>query len=170
MDAYLALMSKRDSRRYAERSIPEALVLRILDAGRLAGSSRNRQPWRFVLVEDQGLRRRLSELVYRPENVRAAALVVAVVVSGSGPTAFDAGRAAERMMLAAWNEGVVSCPNGMPDAAKAHALLGLREGERLAIVLSFGFPVRARDPARRQPEEWIARADRKPLEEVVARL
>jgi nitroreductase len=44
VDAYLALVSKRDTRRYAEQAIPEAVVGRVLEAGRLAGSSRNRQP------------------------------------------------------------------------------------------------------------------------------
>jgi hypothetical protein len=46
VDAYLALVSKRDTRRYAERAIREAVVRRVVEAGRLAGSSRNRQPWR----------------------------------------------------------------------------------------------------------------------------
>ena len=46
VNAYLALVSNRDTRRYAERAIREAVVRRVLEAGRLAGSSRNRQPWR----------------------------------------------------------------------------------------------------------------------------
>ncbi|MGH2950021.1 MAG: nitroreductase family protein [Solirubrobacteraceae bacterium] len=46
MDAYLAVASKRDQREYAERPIPEDAVRRILDAGRIAGSAKNRQPWR----------------------------------------------------------------------------------------------------------------------------
>jgi nitroreductase len=170
VDAYLALVSKRDTRRYAERAIPEDLVRRVLEAGRLAGSSRNRQPWRFVIVADPALCERLAGLVYRPGNVRGAALVIALSVSGRGPLDFDAGRAAQNMMLAAWNDGVVSCPNGMPDPAPVGALLGLGEGERVVIVLSFGFPHGARDPAARTPEQWVARADRRPLEEVCERL
>lgn len=49
MDTFLAIASKRDTRRYAERPIPEEAVGRILEAGRVAGSARNRQPWRFRL-------------------------------------------------------------------------------------------------------------------------
>lgn len=170
VDAYLALVSKRDTRRYAERAIPEDLVRRVLEAGRLAGSSRNRQPWRFVIVTDPALCERLVGLVYRPGNVRGAALVIALVVSGRGPVDFDAGRAAQNMMLAAWNDGVVSCPNGMPDPAPVGELLALGEGERVVIVLSFGFPHGARDPAARTPEQWAARADRRPLGKVAERL
>jgi nitroreductase len=170
VDAYLAVVSKRDTRRYAERAIPEAVVRRVLEAGRLAGSSRNRQPWRFVIVADPALRERLAGLVYRPPNVRGAALVITLVVSGRGPVAFDAGRAAQNMMLAAWNDGVASCPNGLPDPAPVGELLGLGEGERVVVVLSFGFPHRARDPAARTPEAWAARAERRPLEELAERL
>ena len=170
VDAYLALLSKRDTRRYAERAIPQAAVRRVLEAGRLAGSSANRQPWRFVIVADPALRERLADRVYVPGNVRGAALAIAIVVSGRGPLDFDAGRAAQNMMLAAWNDGVASCPNGLPDPAAGGELLGLGEGEGVAIVLSFGFPHGGRDPAARTPEEWAARADRKPLAEVTERL
>jgi nitroreductase len=52
--------------------------------------------------------------------------VIAIVVSGKGPVAFDAGRAAQSMMLAAWNEGVVSCPNGIANPESLAELLGVR--------------------------------------------
>jgi nitroreductase len=50
MDTFLAIVSKRDTRRYSERRIPGETIERILEAGRLAGSARNRQPWRFLAV------------------------------------------------------------------------------------------------------------------------
>ena len=89
---------------------------------------------------------------------------------GGAPTAFDAGRAAQNMMVTACNEGIGLYPNGVPDADGTAQVLGLDEDERPAIVLTFGHPARPRDPQRRSPEEWIARADRKPFEEVVRRL
>jgi nitroreductase len=93
---------------------------------------------------------------------------VAVAIVGRG--GLDVGRAAQNMMLAAWNDGVVSCPNGMPDPARAAEVLGLEGEEQPAVVLTFGYPARDRDPERRAPEEWSARADRKPLDELVERL
>ena len=95
--------------------------------------------------------------------------MVAVVVWGRGPTAFDAGRAAQNMMLAAWNDGVGSCPNGISDAAAMGEALGLREDDHFAVVLTFGYPARGIDVEGRTPEEWISRADRRPLEELVER-
>jgi nitroreductase len=165
MDTFLAIASKRDQRQYADREIPDETVRRILDAGRISGSAANRQPWRFAAVRERPLLERLADTVYAPGNVLGARLVVALVVSDS--PGFDCGRAAQNMMLAAWNEGVTSCPNGMPDASKAAEVLGLPEGERPLNILSFGYPARRRDPESRPAEEWIARANRKPFDEVV---
>jgi nitroreductase len=74
------------------------------------------------------------------------------------------------MMLAAWNEGVVSCPNGMPDAAAAAAVLGLDEGWLPVNIPSFGYPKRAIDPESKSPGDWSAEANRKPLDELVRRV
>jgi nitroreductase len=171
VDAFLAIASRREIRLYSERPVPENLQRRILDAGRVSGSSRNRQQRRFIWVTDRERLERLADTVYGPANVRGCAFAVAISVWGRGPTAFDAGRAAQNMLLAAWNEGVGSCPNGMPDREVTGALLGLPEGETPAIVLSFGYPQRAgRSPESRSPEEWIEAADRKPFDEVVERI
>ena len=170
MDAYLAVASKRDQREYAERPVPEDTVRRILDAGRIAGSAKNRQPWRFLVLGDRGLVDQVAQTVYAPPNLLGATLVIAIVVSGKGPVAFDAGRAAQNMMLAAWNEGVVSCPNGIANPESLAELLGFEADEQVQIVLSFGYPARARDTEARPPEEGIRRADRRPLEEVARHL
>ncbi len=170
MDAALAIASRREVREYDGRPIPADVERRIPEAGRVAGSAQNRQPWRFVVLEDRALRERVAATVFDPTNVLGAQLVVAVVVAGKGPLAFDAGRAAQNMLLAAWNEGVGGSPNGMPDPERTGELLGLRDGERPVIVLSFGYPAQPRDPTSRSIEEWLRRANRKPLEELVERL
>ena len=152
-------------REYADRDLPNDVVRRILEAGRLAGSAVNRQPWRFLAVRDRELLDRLADTVHAPNNLRGAKLAIAIVVSNS--PGFDCGRAAQNMMLAAGNEGVGSCPNGMPDPQRAAEALDLPEGERPLNILSFGYPARPRDPEARSPEEWVARANRKPFDEVV---
>jgi len=170
MDAYLAIASKRELRTYAERPISDNAQMRILEAGRVAGSSKNRQQRRFVVVRDPARVQHVAQAVYAPDNVLGAALVVAIIVGGKGPTAFDAGRAAQNMMLAASDDGIGSCPNGIADAPALQAVLGHDDGESVATVLTFGYPVTPPDPARRSPEEWIDRADRKPYEEIVQEL
>jgi nitroreductase len=156
VDTYLTIASRREVRDYADTPIPDDLRHRILDAGRLSGSSRNRQQWEFVVVTDKEA---LARCVFAPENVLGAALVVAVAGAARG---FDVGRAAENMLLAAWNDGVGSCPNGIRDAEGAERIVGAP----VAIVLTFGYPAKPRDPSSRTAEEWSARAKRKPLDDV----
>jgi nitroreductase len=170
MDTLLAIASRRDQRRYLPEPLDQDLVTRILDAGRLAGSGSNRQPWTFVVVESRERVEALAQTVFAPGNVLGAGLVVAIAVSGKGPVSFDAGRAAQNMLLAAWNEGIASCPNGFTDRDAAHAALELGEHESPVIVLTFGLPQRVRDPESRTVEEWSARANRKPVADVVRRL
>lgn len=170
MDTYLAIASRRDERRYLSNPLPASAAERILDAGRLSGSAQNRQPWIFVVPEGRERIERLARAVFAPQNVLSAGLVVGILVSGKGPTAFDAGRAAQNMLLAAWNEGLSSCPNGIVDAELAAESLGAGDEERPVIVLSFGIPGRPREVGSRPAAEWSARANRKPLADVVRRL
>jgi nitroreductase len=157
MDTYLAIASRREVREYTDAPIPDEVVHRILDAGRLAGSSRNSQQWEFVVVSDKEA---LSACVYAPGNVAGAALAVAIAGSAFP---FDKARAAQNMMLTAWNDGVGSCPNGISDAEAAERIVGGPVG----IVLTFGYPARPRDPSSRSAEEWSANAKRKRYDEVV---
>jgi nitroreductase len=166
VDTFLAIASRREVREYAPEPLGAEVERRILEAGRIAGSSRKAQQWTFVVLQGAA-RERAAATVYSPGNVAGAAFVVAIVVSGRGRAEFDAGRATQNMLLAAWNEGVGGCPNGVADAEAMADLLGLSEGQRVTIVLTFGRPARRRDPARRSAEEWLARADRRPFDEVV---
>ena len=159
MDPYLAIASKRDERAHADTPVPDKVRLRILDAGRLSGSSQNKQLWSFVVVSDTAA---LADAVWAPENVQTAGLVVAIVGDAG---MFDVGRCAQNMMLAAWDRSVVSCPNGIKDAGRAAELVG---GE-VKMILSFGYPVRELDVEGRSAEEWSAAAKRKPLDDLVIR-
>jgi nitroreductase len=171
METRLAIASRREVRHYRPEPVSQDVVERILDAGRLAGSGGNRQPWTFVVTDARERLEKLARGVYEPTNILGAALVVAIVVRGKGPVSFDAGRAAQNMLLAAWNEGVGGSPNGIDDEAAAREALDVTdEDERIAIVLSLGYPARPRDPSARTPEEWSARAKRRPLTDVVHRL
>ena len=101
--------------------------------------------------------------------MRGAALLVAIVVAGKGPLGLDAGRAAQNMMLAAHNDGHRLVPERDGRRRRdGRAPSASSEGEQVATVLSFGYPARPRDPERRTPEEWIARANRKPFDDVVS--
>lgn len=139
LDAYKAIISKRDTRHYLDRPLPEELIQRILQAGRMAGSSKNSQPVRFVVVRSPERKEALSRCGQYARHLAAAPLVVALVLTPGGG-AFDAGRAAQNMMVAAWAEGVTSCPVAMHDEQCARAVLGVPPDHTVATVLAFGYP------------------------------
>jgi nitroreductase len=170
MDAWLVIASRREVRDYADRPVEPEVVERILQAGRVAGNALNRQQWRFVVLESPDAIARAAQGVTRPTNVEGAALCIAVILTGPGLGPFDAGRAAQNMMLAAANFGVGSCPNTAKDAELFGDLLSLGAEERVVTLLSFGYPARPRDLARQDADTWAERADRKPLAELVTRI
>ena len=169
MDTYLAVASKRDWRSYADRPVPEDVQRRILDAGRVSGSSQNVQPWRFVVVESAEAKQRVAGVVYAAPNVETCAFAVAIATEG-GKYPLDVGRALQNMFLVAWNEGVVSCPNGVKDADDAAQALGFESGWLPLNIPSFGYPKRDLAPESKSAEEWSAEANRKPLDELVRRV
>src|SRR6185369_9500261 len=124
MDAYRVIVAKRDQRAFLPRPIPDETLHRILQAARMTGSSKNREPNRLVVVRD---RARLARLAATSRFARFIADSAAtIVIAQTEPHDFDAGRCAQNMMLAAWNEGIGSCPAHLPEAEVA-ALLGIPE-------------------------------------------
>ena len=139
MDTLVSIRTKRDSREYDGRPLSDEALQRILQAGRMAGSSKNTQPWRFVVLRDPQRRSELAACGQFAQHVPMAPLAIAVVLAPGGGD-FDAGRAAQNMMLTAWAEGLTSCPVSMHDRECAARVLGLPEGHRVAVVLAFGYP------------------------------
>jgi nitroreductase len=94
-------------------------------------------------------------------------VAIGIVTSGKG--GFDAGRVAQNIMLAAWNEGIGSTPNGIKDTELAAQVLHLPEGHAPVTVISLGYPENAAKSPD-DPDAILRRIDRKPLEELVIRV
>jgi nitroreductase len=139
MDAYEAIITKRDTRSYTEKPIGEEALRRVLQAGRMAGSSKNRQPFRFVVVRDKEHMAELAKCGDFSEPLGPATAAIAVCLGPEGMD-FDAGRAAQNVMLAAWNEGLASCPVRIHHEDCGREALGLPEGWRIAMVIALGHP------------------------------
>jgi nitroreductase len=170
MDVWSAIRTKRMVRRFEPRPLAQEHLTRIVDAGRHAGSSKNQQRWDFLVVEDRDRLRRLSDVGPYAGHVAGAAAAVALVTpdprapGASLSLAWDAGLAAENMMLVAWELGVGSCPATVYEQSVARESLGFPEDRFCGWILSFGYPA---DPAdlTRPPKQ----GGRKPLDEVVHR-
>ncbi|HET7036044.1 MAG TPA: nitroreductase family protein [Thermomicrobiaceae bacterium] len=169
MDAYLNIISLRAVRDYTGQPLAEQELERILQAGRVAGSAGNRQPWTFVAITDRATLDKLAEVVYEPDNLRGAAVAVAVVVRTVNQ-GFDAGRASENMMLAAWAGGIGSSPNGLREREPAHTILSVPTDHYIANLITFGYPKKPRRVSDTTPEGLLARVKRKPLSELVRRI
>jgi nitroreductase len=167
VDTYLAIVSLRAVRRYSDRPIEPEPLHRILQAARSTGSSVNKQPWTFYVVQGPETRKRLADGVWAPENVVGCQIALAIITSGKG--GFDAGRVAQNIMLAAWSDGIGSTPNGIKDGELVGRVLGLPEGHTPANVISLGYP---KTPAKlpSDPNAILQRINRKPLEELVVRV
>jgi len=168
MDTYRCITTKRELRSFTNTPIPEEVLHRILNAGRRTGSSRNRQPWHFIVVRDRVRLHSLATFGRFAQHVAGAAAAIAVIIDDPGQ-AFDAGRAAQNMMLAAWNDGVASCPASMHNAAEAKRFLAVPEEKTIAVTISFGSPdPRGRRPAERAVLRILTGRGRRPLATMVS--
>jgi nitroreductase len=154
MDVATAIRTKRMVRSFAPRPLAPEVLDRILDAGRHAPSSKNKQRWDFIVVEDRERLRRLAGVGPFAGHVAGAAAAVALVTPdprGAGTSAsilWDLGLAAENMMLAAWELGVGSCPATVYEPDLAREILGYPDDRECGWILSFGYPADPDDRTR----------------------
>jgi nitroreductase len=145
METWKAINSVRVVRKFTDKPLaPDHLDL-ILNAGRRAGSSKNKQRWAFIVVKDRNRLRELTKVGRYADHLAGAAVAVALVTpDDEGPQArsimWDLGRAAQNMALAAWELGIGSVPATAHNRRVAEQLLGLPSGHRCDFLLSFGYP------------------------------
>jgi nitroreductase len=146
METWKATDSIRVVREFSSEPIEPEQLKRILDAGRRAGSSKNLQRWHFIVVRDRDRLKRLSEVGNFAQPIAGAMLAVALVTPDPhAPDAplsvvFDLGRAAQNMVLAAWELGIGSVPATVYDHDLARELLGYPDDHHCEYILSFGHP------------------------------
>ena len=170
MDVWTAIRTKRMVRQFAERPLGTDDLIRIVDAGRHAGSSKNQQRWDFVVVEDRGMLRRLAAVGPFAGHLGGAAVAIGLVTpdptlpGASLSLVWDAGLAAQNMMLAAWELGIGSCPATVYEQAVAREILDYPDDRWCGYILSFGYPADPEDLTR-PPKA----GGRRPIDEVLHR-
>ena len=150
METWQAINTVRVVRSFDDRPLEPEHLDRILNAGRRAGSSKNQQRWAFIVVRDREHLRMLAAVGRYAGHLAEATVAVALVTPQPERAAqgssimWDLGRAAQNMVLAAWELGLGSVPATVYDHELARNLLGLPEEQRCDFLLSFGYPA---DPA-----------------------
>jgi nitroreductase len=149
-------------RGYQDTPVPDAVVRRIVEAGRLTGSGMNRQPWHFIVIRDRDTLRRLGGLASSGPYVAQAPLAIVVATDRSRFAVSDASRAIQSMLLAAWAEGVGSNWVGFGGLDSAKALLDVPANLDVLAILPFGYPARAvgRGKKQRKPLREVAHLER----------
>jgi nitroreductase len=162
LDTFESIRTLLAVRQYRDTPVPDAVVGRIVEAGRLTGSGMNRQPWHFIVVRDRDTLRRLGALASSGPYVAQAPLAIVVATDRSRFAVSDASRAIQSMLLAAWADGVGSNWVGFGGLDEVKALLGIPANLDVLAILPFGYPARAvgRGTKQRKPLREVAHLER----------
>lgn len=156
MDVFEAILTRRSVRAFTGESIPREDLEKIVDAGRLAASGSNKQPWDFIVITNRDMIEQLRTASQWMEN--AAAIIAVVMDPESRWWVEDGAAAVQNMLLAATALGYGSC--WLEGYTLRHedtfkTLLGIPAERRLLTLVPIGVPA-----------EWPSK-DKKSLEEVI---
>jgi nitroreductase len=165
-----SLRRVRQVRSFTDQPVTDAELDAIVDVGRWSGSSRNGQPWRFILLRDIDVVRRIAamDMPHSRALTTAMAAIAIVVPATADPVshAYDEGRAAERMLIATSQLGLAGGLLWISGTARdaINELLGVPAGRTTRSVLAIGHPA----PEASAPKNPVGQA-RRPRERMVAR-
>jgi nitroreductase len=163
------ITSRQSDRSYSDKPIENEKLERIIEAGRMAPSACNTQPWKFIVVTDPELRTRLSEaasskLIGMNVFVGQAPVLMIVVrekanlstrigvaVKNRDYSLIDIGIASENICLQARAESIGSCMVGWFDEKEVKKILGIPSGKRVELIITLGYPAKETREKRRKP-------------------
>lgn len=143
-----AIRLRKSVRGYLEKEVEEEKLNKILEAARLAPSASNRQEWRFIVVRDEGTRKKLSEAAKGQKFVREAPVVIAclavtdehIMSCGQMCYPIDVAIAVDHMTLQAVELGLGTCWVGAFFADKVREILEIPEEIKIVELLTLGYP------------------------------
>ena len=155
-------------RQYAAEPVPDKVVDQLLELARWTGSSKNAQPWRFVVVRDKERLTKISALRPNINWAAAAPLGIAIALDGKDEMseAYDEGRLTERLLTGAnllGYGGGVAWFGDASQQAEAKRILGIPEDRTARQIVLIGKPTSTKDPRPTGPSRG-----RKPLSELVS--
>jgi len=150
MQVFDAVRTVLAVRSYQDKPVPPDVVRRIVEAGRLTASSKNGQPWHFIVVENRDTLRQLGALARTGPYVAQAPLAIVVAIEKTQFAVSDASRAIQSMILTAWSEGVGSNWVGFLGLTEVNSLLGIPDDQEVLAILPFGYPAQAHHQGKKQ--------------------
>ena len=163
-----AIRTVRQARQYRDEPVPTAALAELLEIARWTGSSRNTQPWHFIVITDKDLLRQISQIRTPINWVADAPLAIALVLDGQNENseAYDEGRVTERVLITARLLGLGGGTAWYGDAGQqeqAKEILGIPAERTARSVVVIGTPTTTKDH-RPSPAE----GGRHPLSEIVS--
>jgi len=156
MDALEAIRKRRSIRQYTGDPIPRQDLETIVDAGRLAATGSNQQPWDFIVVTDRHMINQLK--VASPWMDKAGAIIAVVMDPSSRWWLEDGAAAVENMLIACTALGYGACwleGYTLPREEEFKALLGVPEDRRLLTLIPVGVPAEAPTRQKKTLEQVI---------------
>jgi len=158
MNVFDAIKLRRSIRSFEDRPIEEEKLLRVLEAGRLAPSAKNRQEWRYVIVKDKELRRKIAVasnnqyfIAEAPVVIVGCATMVDYVLSGGQPAyTIDVAISMDHMTLQAVEEGLGTCWIGAFKEDEIKRILNIPTEMRVVEIMPLGYPKFLPDPKPRK--------------------
>jgi len=158
MDILEVIKTRRSIRKYKPGPVSEEEINKILEAGRWAPSADNSQPWRFIVLRSQEVRKKLADTLTWGRFLAQAPLGIAVTVNprASNHPVEDGAAATQNMLLEAHSLGLGACwigTYGSGNEASAKKVLNVPEDERLLSVIAIGHPAESPQKTRRELSE-----------------
>jgi nitroreductase len=140
LDTFTCIRTRREIRDYLDKPISDEHLLKILEAGRVAPSSKNSQPWHFVVIKNKETLTKIASLTPTGSHIAKAPLAIGVLMDGAKLPEIDGARAIQNMALEAWDLGIGACwvTNFYEDAVKD--VLGAPQRMKIVTVMPFGYP------------------------------
>jgi len=167
MEFYEVVKSRCSIRKYKAKPLPEEALDRIIEAGRLANSARNRQEWAFIVVLDDKTKKRMVPACRDQQFVgEAAVLIIGCATNeytmrcGQPADAIDTSIALDHMQLAATAEGFGTCWLGAFYQDRVKEILGIPDGVHVVGILTVGIPAETGRAKSRKPASDIIHHER----------
>jgi nitroreductase len=148
MELLPEIFNRQSIRSFTSRPVEDDQIKRILEAGRIAPSAKNRQPWRFVVITEESLRNRITEAAFNQEHVGQAPVIIALcstnidyrMPNGQYSYPIDITFAASFMVLQAEHEGLGSCVITTFDEIEVKEMLTVPYSMKAVMLLLIGHP------------------------------
>lgn len=151
MEVYDAIHTVLAVREFQNKPVPDYVVNKIVEAARLTASSKNGQPWHFVIVQNRDTLTKLGAAIASGPYNAQAAFAIAVAIDKSSPFGVsDASRAIQSMVLTAWAEGVGSNWTGWVGMTEVATLLGIPDTMDVIAVVPFGYDTKERTGGKKK--------------------